>query len=132
MWTFFRVGPNWKYHLIFYTFFAKGLNTKHLHSVLEWNWIKGPKWTWVTPLIINKQFGIIQNLQTSPIPQTRSHCLDRDLNDKRPGASSDNIFIFKKEKNRSYGRFWIYQLISIANPALIPSNKAGLAVLISW
>ena len=25
-----------------------------------------------------------------------SHCLDRDLNDKRPGASSDNNFIFKK------------------------------------
>ena len=66
------------------------------------------------------------------------HCLDPDLNDKRPGASSDNNFIFKKinenikVKNRSYGRFWIYQLISTANPALIPSNKAGLAVLISW
>ena len=26
------------------------------------------------------------------------HCLDRDLNDKRPGASSDNNFIFKKKK----------------------------------
>ena len=69
-----------------------------------------------------------------------SHCLDWDLNDKRPGARSDNNFIFKKrnenwsikEKNRSYGRFWIYQLISTANSALIPSNKAGLAVLISW
>ena len=26
------------------------------------------------------------------------HCLVRDLNDKRPGASSDNNFIFKKNK----------------------------------
>ena len=25
-----------------------------------------------------------------------THCLYRDLNDKRPGASSDNNFIFKK------------------------------------
>ena len=25
-----------------------------------------------------------------------THCLDRDLNDKRPGATSDNGFILKK------------------------------------
>ena len=67
-----------------------------------------------------------------------THTLHRNLNDKRPGASSDNNFISKKinenikVKNRSYGRFWIYQLISTANPAPIPSNKAGLTVLISW
>ena len=30
----------------------------------------GPKWTWVTLLIIKDQFGIIQNLHMSPIPQT--------------------------------------------------------------
>ena len=35
------------------------------------------------------------------------------------------------KKNRSYGRFWIYHLISTANPALILSNKAGLAVLLA-
>ena len=35
----------------------------------EWYQI-GPKWAWLTPLIIDDQFGIIQNLQASPIPQT--------------------------------------------------------------
>ena len=59
---------------------------------------------------------------------------------KRPGATSDNGFILKKinknvnvkEKKRSYGRFWIYQLISTANPALFEGIRAELAVLISW
>ena len=62
---------------------------------------------------------------------------------KRPGATSGNGFILKKinndlsikETKRSYGRFWIYQLISTANPALICSYRAGLAglaVLTSW
>ena len=35
----------------------------------EWYQI-GPKWAWVTPLIIKDQFCIIQNLHMSPIPQT--------------------------------------------------------------
>ena len=26
----------------------------------------------------------------------KAHCLDLDLNDKRPGATSDNGFIFRK------------------------------------
>ena len=30
----------------------------------------GPKWAEVTPLIIKNQFGIIQNLQMSPVTQT--------------------------------------------------------------
>ena len=34
----------------------------------EW-YQKGLKWAWVTPLIIKDQFGIIQNLQMSPISQ---------------------------------------------------------------
>ena len=43
-----------------------------------------------------------------------THCLDLDVNDKRPGTTSDNGFIFKKvnknkksrEKKKSCGRFW--------------------------
>ena len=46
---------------------------------------------------------------------------------KRPGATSDNGFILEKknkkltikDQKRSYGRFWIYQLISTANPAFL-------------
>ena len=30
----------------------------------------GPEWAWVTPLIIKVQFGIIQNLHMTHIPQT--------------------------------------------------------------
>ena len=37
-----------------------------------------------------------------------------------------------KERKRSWGPFRIYQLFSTANPALISSKRAGLAVLISW
>jgi hypothetical protein len=55
------------------------------------------------------------------------------------GHSMDNGFILKKKKNvnvkerkRSWGPFRIYQLFSTANPALISSKRAGLAVLISW
>ena len=56
------------------------------------------------------------------------------------GHSMDNGFIFKKinknlnvkERKRSWGPFRIYQLFSTANPALISSKKAGLAVLVSW
>ena len=52
----------------------------------------------------------------------------------------DNSFIFKKinknynvkERKRSWGPFRIYQLFNTANPALISSKRAGLAVLISW
>jgi hypothetical protein len=56
---------------------------------------------------------------------------------KRPGTTSDYGFILKKKKKckrekKSYGRFWIYQLISTANPALFEGIRAGLAVLISW
>jgi hypothetical protein len=65
------------------------------------------------------------------------HCLDWNLNAKRPGATSDNGFILKKinknesikETNRSYGRFLIYQLISTANPALFEGIRAELAVV---
>ena len=36
----------------------------------RYEWYKvGPQWAWVTLLIIKDQFGIIQNLQTSPIPK---------------------------------------------------------------
>ena len=56
------------------------------------------------------------------------------------GHSMDNGFIFKKinkkknvkERIRSWGPFRIYQLFSTANPALISSKRAGLAVLVSW
>ena len=56
------------------------------------------------------------------------------------GHSMDNGFIFKKinkkenvkERKISWGPFKIYQLFSTANPALISSKRAGLAVLISW
>ena len=56
------------------------------------------------------------------------------------GHSMDNGFIFKKinknknvkERKRSWGPFRIYQLFSTANPALISSKRAGLAVLVSW
>ena len=56
------------------------------------------------------------------------------------GHSMGNGFIFKKinknenikERKRSVGPFTIYQLFSTANPALISSKRAGLAVLISW
>jgi hypothetical protein len=56
------------------------------------------------------------------------------------GHSKDNGFIFKKknenlsikERKKSWRPFWIYQLISKANPAQFHSNRAGLAVLISW
>ena len=49
----------------------------------------------------------------------------------------DNGFIFKKvnenlnirERKRSWGPIWIYQLISTANPAQFYSNRAELAVL---
>jgi hypothetical protein len=36
-----------------------------------------------------------------------------------------------KERKRSWGPFWIYRLISTANPAQFHSKRAGLAVLIS-
>ena len=42
----------------------------------EWYQI-GPKWAWETPWMIKDQFGIIQNLQTSPIPQ--NPFLDREF-----------------------------------------------------
>ena len=54
------------------------------------------------------------------------------------GHSMDNGFIFKrinqnvKEGKRSWGPFRIYQLFTTANPALISSKRAGLAVLVSW
>ena len=32
-----------------------------------------------------------------PVLYCTPHCLYRDLNDKRPGASSENNFIFKKK-----------------------------------
>ena len=56
------------------------------------------------------------------------------------GHSMDNGFISKKinknknvkERKRSWGPFRIYQLFSTANPALISSKRAGLAVLVSW
>jgi hypothetical protein len=52
---------------------------------------------------------------------------------KRPSATSDNGYILKKinrnlnikEKKSSYGWFWIYQLISTANPALFEGIRAG-------
>ena len=37
-----------------------------------------------------------KNLFPCALTLYRAHCLYRDLNDKRPGASSDNNFIFKK------------------------------------
>ena len=58
------------------------------------------------------------------------------------GHSMDNGFIFKrinknkniniKERIKSWVLFRIYQLISTANPAQFHSNRAKLAVLISW
>ena len=56
------------------------------------------------------------------------------------GNSMDNNFISKKinkninikERKRYWGPFRIYQLFSTANPALISSKRAGLAVLVSW
>jgi hypothetical protein len=55
------------------------------------------------------------------------------------GHLMDNGFIFKrinkniniKETKKSWGPFRIYQLISIANPALFEWKWAELAVLIS-
>ena len=57
---------------------------------------------------------------------------------KRPGTNSDNSFILKirkknyiiKETKRSYGRFWIYQLISTANSALILIGSVFLFSLV--
>ena len=52
------------------------------------------------------------------------------------GHSIDNGFIFKKidikERKISVEPFRIYQLMSTANQAQFHSNRAGLAVLISW
>ena len=56
------------------------------------------------------------------------------------GHSMGNGFIlikFKnvyniKERERSWGPFMIYQLISTANPVLFEEIRAGLAVLNSW
>ena len=47
-----------------------GLGNRELLSEgSEWYQF-GPKWAWVTPSIIHFQFGIIQNLRMSPIPQS--------------------------------------------------------------
>ena len=64
-----------------------------------------------------------------------SSCRKCIMHDKW-GHSIDNGFIFKKNKYKRekyiLGSFRIYQLISTANQAQFYSNRAGLAVLISW